>query len=969
MNPSLKITGETKPKAFPIVGLGASAGGLEALEQFLKAVPPASGLAFVVVQHLDPAHESILEELLQRDTPMKVIQVTDRTKVFPDCVYVIPPNKDLSLLHGVLHLLEPTGARGLRLPIDFFFRSLAADQQERSVGVILSGMGSDGSLGLKSIKEQAGVVLVQDPTSAKFDGMPRSAIDAGLADIVAPAAELPAKLIQYLRHVPLLARDETPVDDAAQSQLEKVVILLRSQTGHDFSLYKTNTLYRRIERRMGLHQIPKIAIYVRYLRENPQEADLLFKELLIGVTNFFRDPAAWEQLSDELLPPLLEGRTAGQTLRAWVPGCSTGEEAYSLAIVFKETLEKFHPRENISLQIFASDLDRDAVDKARRGLFRENIVADVSAERLNRFFHKEEHGYRVCKEIREMVIFASQNLIMDPPFTKLDILSCRNLLIYFTPELQKKLFPLFHYSLNPGGVLFLGSAESIGNFTNLFTPVVGRTRLFHRKEIPARSVPVDFPTAFVTSSKNKNMPAPANPPANLQTLAEQVLLQNHAPAAVLTNAEGDILFVSGRTGRYLEPAAGKANWNIFAMARDELRASLAAAFQKANRQKKPVTVRGLKAGTFGGTHFTDVTVQTLTEPEALRGLVMIVFTETPGSLPVVKSRTSKSVSQSKAVQELDLELQAAREEMCGMQEESQITQEELKSMNEEMQSTNEELQSTNEELTTSKEEMQSLNEELQTVNAELQNKLDELTTASGDMKNLLNSTHIATLFLDSALKIRRFTEQATKIIQLIPGDVGRPITDLASTLIYPELPDDANKVLRTLVPEEKCLSTGDGRWFDLRLMPYRTLDDRIDGVVMTFTDITETKLKEDALCQANDLLRLAVVARDAHDAITVQDLDGHTIAWNPGAVRLYGWSETEALAMNVNDRILPAERPEALAKLVQLSQAEILAPYHTQRRAKDGSIKDVSIISTALVNAAGKMYAIATTERVIEANE
>ena len=835
------------PAAFPIVGLGASAGGLEALEEFLKAVPADSGLAFVIVQHLDPEHECIMAEILQRVTPMKVMQVTDRTKVFPNCVYIIPPNKDMSLLHGVLFLLEPTGTRGLRLPIDFFFRSLAVDQRERSVGVVLSGMGSDGMLGLKAIKEQAGVVLVQAPASAKFDGMPRSAIDAGLADIVAPATELPAKLIQYLRHTPLLTRDELPVDDAAQSQLGKIVILLRSQTGHDFSLYKPNTLYRRIERRMGLHQIPKISTYIRFMRENPQEANLLFKELLIGVTSFFRDPAAWAQLRDELLPPLLTGRAAGCTLRAWVPGCSTGEEAYSLAIVFKEVLERLMPpRDRFQLKIFATDLDRDAVDKARNGLFRENITADVSPERLRRFFHKEEHGYRVTKAIRETVLFAPQNLVMDPPLIKLDILTCRNLLIYLTPELQQKLFPLFHYSLNPGGVLFLGGAESIGNFTNLFSPVAGKSRLYRHREIPARIVAVDFPTAFVSPSKN--MPASANPPApspaNLQTLAEQWLLQNQAPAAALTNAEGDILFTSGRTGRYLEPAAGKANWNIFAMARDSLRLRLTAAFQKAQRQSKPVAVLGVQLGSNGGTHFVNVTVQLLAAPEALRGLVMIVFTEVPAPVPLVKGRGVKAVPQTKLVAELELQLQSAREEVRGMQEEFQSTQEELKSVNEEMQSTNEELQSTNEELTTSKEEMQSLNEELQTVNAELQAKVDELTTASGDMKNLLNSTQIATLFLDGALKIRRFTESATKIIQLIPGDVGRPITDLSSNLIYPELTVDALQVLRTLVPVEKCVATGDGRWFDLNLMPYRTLDERIDGVVMTFTDVTVAKTLE-----------------------------------------------------------------------------------------------------------------------------
>jgi two-component system CheB/CheR fusion protein len=493
----------TSPPAsvsFPIVGIGASAGGLEALEQFLGRVPAGSGMAFVVVQHLDPTRKGILTELLQRATGMKVLQVRDQTKVQPDCVYVIPPNKDMSILHGVLHLLEPAAPRGLRLPIDYFLRSLAQDLQERSVGVILSGMGSDGTLGLRTIKEKAGLVLVQDPASAKFDGMPRSAIDAGLADIVAPAEDLPGKILAFLQHNPLIARSGSAILEKTQSALSKVVILLRAHTGHDFSLYKRNTFYRRIERRMSIHQIVKIDSYIRYLQENTQELDLLFKELLIGVTNFFRDPAAWDQLRKQAIPELLAKRTPGQALRAWVAGCSSGEEAYSLAMVLKEALEDVRPKGHNTLQVFATDLDRDAIDKARQGFYPDNIAADVSPERLARFFSKEDHGYRVRREIREMVTFAPQNLIMDPPFTKLDILSCRNLLIYLDPEMQKKLFPLFHYSLNPGGILFLGSAETIGGFTELFTPLSGKSRLFWRSESGLRTEPVEFPSTFSTLS-------------------------------------------------------------------------------------------------------------------------------------------------------------------------------------------------------------------------------------------------------------------------------------------------------------------------------------------------------------------------------------------------------------------------------------------------------------------------------------
>jgi len=839
---SKKIPAPAAGVSFPIVGIGASAGGLEALEQFLGHVPAGSGLAFVIVQHLAPTRKGIMPELLQRCTGMTVVQVKDRTKVRPDCVYVIPPNKDLSLLHGVLHLLEPTAVRGLRLPIDFFFRSLAQDQHEHSIGVILSGMGSDGTLGLRAIKEKAGVVLVQEPATAKFDGMPRSAIDAGLADIVAAAEELPGKILAYLQRTPLLARSEVNLEDKTRSAMEKAVLLLRARTGHDFSLYKRNTLSRRIERRMGIHQIFKMATYIRYLQENSQELDLLFKELLIGVTNFFRDPEAWDYLLKHALPALLVHRLPGHTLRAWVAGCSTGEEAYSLAIVFREAVEALKSKEHFSLQIFATDLDRDAIDKARQGCFPANIADDVSPARLARFFAREEHGYRVRKEIREMVIFAPQNLIMDPPFTKLDILTCRNLLIYLGPELQKKLMPLFHYNLNPDGILFLGSAETVGGFTGLFAQLNGKSRIYRRTESDLRRAMVAFPFSFSAPPSDGSEMHPATKPLpSLQSLADQLVLSRYAPPAALVNDKGDIFYISGHTGQYLEPAAGKANWNIFAMAREGLRYELSSAFQKALRQKGVVTFRGHGVGTQHPEQIVEVTVQQLEEAGPLQGLVMIVFTNLP--TPVETKAASRSTSantpaKASGVAKLERELQAARELARATREARQISQEELTSANEELQSTNEELQSTNEELMTSKEEMQSLNEELQTVNAELQGKLEDLSRASDDMKNLLNSTDIATLFLDKDLNVRRFTPQATKIIQLIPGDVGRPITDLATQLSYPELADDGRAVLRTLVPAEKPIGCKDGRWFTVRIMPYRTLDDRIDGVVITFADIT-----------------------------------------------------------------------------------------------------------------------------------
>jgi len=779
-----------------------------------------------------------------------VVQVKDRTRVRPDCVYVIPPNSDMSLLHGSLHLLPPAAPRGLRLPIDFFFRSLAEDQHERSVGVILSGMGSDGTLGLRAIKEKGGIVLVQDPGSAKFDSMPRGANKAGLADFVAPAEELPEKLIAYSRHLPPMGGPDLHFDGKTQGALEKIVILLRSHTGHDFTLYRKSTLHRRIERRMAVHKVRKIGGYIRYLQANPQELDILFKELLIGVTSFFRDPAAWLQLAKRALPALLAGRAAAGSLRAWVAGCSTGEEAYTLAIVLSEALDQIKSARQISIQIYATDLDKEAVDKARQGLFPENIAADVSSARLKRFFIKQEGCYRVNKEIRAMVVFAPQNLIMDPPFTKLDILCCRNLLIYLTPELQKKIFPLFHYSLNPRGVLFLGSAESVGGSAKLFTPLALKERIFQRSESILLGKQLDFPagTLPTRSGRRDALLAPRRPASSLQSLADQMVMARFSPPAVLVNDQGDILYISGRTGSYLEPATGKANWNIIAMAREGLRYDLAGALQKARMKKSAVTVKGIKVGSGADSRFVDVMVQEIEEPEELGGMMLVVFSDAvaPADAGLGRGR-GKAPGRSAGHRDLERELQRAREEVQAGREEMQTSQEELKSMNEELQSSNEELQSTNEELTTSKEEMQSLNEELQTVNAELQSKLDELSGTNNDMRNLLNSTEIATVFLDNELRVRRFTLQAQTIIKLIPSDVGRPITDLASDLLYPELVTDAHEVLRTLVFSERSIGTKDKRWFTVRVMPYRTMDNRISGVVITYSDITAAKKVEAAL--------------------------------------------------------------------------------------------------------------------------
>jgi two-component system CheB/CheR fusion protein len=839
---------------FPIVGIGASAGGLEALEQFFQNMPDNTGLAFVVIQHLAPDHKGIMPELLQRITPMKVQQASDKLLVKPDCVYVIPPNKSLSILNGILQLSDPVESHGLRLPIDIFFRSLAEDKQEKSIGVILSGMGSDGSLGLQAIEEKKGTVLVQDPGTAKFDGMPCSAINSVIADIVAPADKLPGKLLSFLRLNPQ-AKPDSEIDSKIKSNIDKIIILLREQSGHDFSLYKKTTLFRRIERRKSVHQIDKIQDYVRLMQENPKEVEILYKELLIGVTSFFRDINVWKKLKDSILPDLIKKHTEGNILRAWVTGCSTGEEAYTLAITFKEALEKVKKHMNVSLQIFATDLDTDAIEKARQGYYAKNIIADVSPERISRFFTPVGDGFHINASIREMVVFATQNVIKDPPFTRLNIITCRNMLIYMEPELQKKLIALFDYSLKPGGIMVLGTSETLGTHNTGFTAFDAKLKIFRRSATLTSPEFIDFPSSF--RSVKSVLSQAAAPPIvidNIQTIADHILLQHFAPASVLVTDKGDILYITGRTGKYLEPVAGKANWNIHAMARAGIRNELPGVFRKAQQSSDPVVLRNLKVGTNGGTQFIDITVQRIENPESMRGMIMIVFEDVPTIINhsgISKTEKGKSSMRQK---ELEIELQRTIEEIQSIREEMQTSQEELKSTNEELQSTNEELQSTNEELTTSKEEMQSLNEELQTVNIELQSKVNDFIHANDDMKNLLNSTEIATLFLDKQLNIRRFTDPVANIFKVRNSDAGRPLTDLGSNLLYPELDNHAHQVMKTLASIETEISTIDDKWFKIRIMPYRTIDDRIDGLVLTFNDITFSKKLELKLKEANEAL-------------------------------------------------------------------------------------------------------------------
>jgi two-component system CheB/CheR fusion protein len=818
-----------------IVGLGASAGGLDALERFLSHVPAESGLAYVVVQHQAPQRSGGLAALLQRASALPVTVIADGDRPRGDTVYLVPPDALVRLQEGALRLTPQPRAHRPPLPIDAFFASLAAALGERAIGVVLSGMASDGTEGLRAIRDAGGLTLAQTPASAKFDAMPASAVAADVVDIVAEAEALPERL--------LAARW---VHDGAGGPRESILTQLRQRTHNDFSHYKRSALHRRIERRMGVHGLKTFDAYARHLRENPGEIDLLFAELLIGVTRFFRDPEAWAALCDAILPARLVVLPEGGALRAWCCGCSTGEEAYSLAIALHEARARLEHPERLAFQIFATDLDPAAIEVARLGVYTRSIEAHVSPERLEAHFHPEPNGWRVRRALRERITFATQNVVMDPPFTRLDVVICRNLLIYFDTELQRQLIRLFHDCLRPGGLLFLGSAETVAPHTALFAPVAGRLKLFESVPAPrTRELP-----AFSAAVFSPSRPAPlVNRPTMTRTtdalpqLADQLILQHFSSPTVLVNPQGDVVYVSGRTGRYLEPAAGKANLNLFAMARDALRATLTTAFPQALAQSGPLTVRSTPLASQAPAPAVDVTLLRLDAPEALRGMVLVSFRDAPEK-PKRRRRGDASGGEVPQVERLEAELLEARETLRGLREEMQRSHEALESTNEELQSVNEELQSANEELTTSKEEMQSMNEELQTTNAEQASRLDEFLRVGNDMENLLNSTEIITIFLDDQLRIRRFTTGANRLFKLIPGDVGRPLGDIVSNLDHPTLHADLDQVVHQLTPVEKQVATLDGRWFQVRLLPYRTVEHTVDGVVITCNDITAARSTE-----------------------------------------------------------------------------------------------------------------------------
>lgn len=844
-----------------VVGIGASAGGLEALKDLFSNLSPSSGFAFIVVTHQQPDHISLLPELLSHYTDMPVTSVTEGELLQPDHVFVCPAGKNLVLRHHKLHLVDPVKHNANNLPIDYFFRSLAADIKDLSIGIILSGTGTDGTLGLNAIKGVNGLTIVQSPESSKFDGMPNSAIAMGNIDFVLPVENIGQQLIHY-RDGPYFISPTVIKQEAliAAEPMQKILVLLKNRCGNDLSGYKTSTIERRTARRMNIFQIKNANDYVQFLLENPVEIDRLFKELLINVTNFFRDAEAFKVLSEKCLPKLFAGKPDYYTLRVWVPGCSSGEEPYSLAILIRETIEKLG--KPYDFQIFATDLDPSSINRARDGSYPAGIAADVSPERLERFFRFDENYYRINKDIRDRIIFATQNLIQDPLFTHLDLISCRNLLIYLSSDLQKELLPRFQYALNPGGMLFLGSSEGIGSFEDLFSVIDKRWKIYQRK-----NGQLSFPFSkrnLLSVADNKSVSTGAKPAnsqyqtINIVQRIEHLLLERFVPVSVIIDEHGKIIYVHGRTGNYLELTPGQPNWNLFDMTREGLRMPLVMSVNKAIKTNdQEIINKGLTIKNNGNFETIDLTVIKIVEPEPLKDLYLVSFQpqskqEAPSSLTVPTQIAINRFDKTAETEQLQQELHLTKESLNATIEELQTSNEEIKSTNEELQATNEELQSSNEELESSKEEMQSLNEELNTVNSELQFKIDALSEINNDMQNLMNSTDIATIFLDTQLKIKRFTVQAQKIINLIDSDLGRPLADLASNLKYGALISDAQKVLKTLVYEDTEVQSIHGNWYLLRILPYRTAENIVDGLVITFIDITRLK-KAEQIAQSAEL--------------------------------------------------------------------------------------------------------------------
>lgn len=827
------------PRSFPIVGIGASAGGLEAFSELLRALPADTGMAFVLIQHLDPTHPSRLDEALGRTTSMPVGEIVDGMKVEPDHVYVIPPNADLTLSNGKLSLLPPAREpRKPHLPIDHFFRALAEACGHRAIGVVLSGTASDGTEGLKAIKAAGGVTLVQDPATARFDGMPRSAANAGVVDLVLPLDELAAELTRLGRHPYLSGREHDPfAGRRGEDDLPDLFARLRAATGVDFGEYKTTTIKRRLARRLALHRLATLHEYVRFLAEHPEEATALCEDLLIHVTSFFRDPDLFETLQRQVFPELLGQKPEGAPLRVWVAGCSTGQEVYSLAIALFEALAESGSKR--AVQIFGTDVSEAAIEFVRAGFYPEPVVlADVSPERVRRFFTKVEGGYRIAKEIRDACIFVRHDLARDPPFSRLDLVSCRNVLIYLNPSLQRRILATFHYCLNQPGFLVLGRSENVSGQQRLFTAVDKAHKIFTRSSAAAS---LQIGGGEGASNRRWVPHVVADPSRAIPDVGKQLdglLLARYAPPGVVVNERADVLQFRGHTGAYLEPSPGHAHFNLLKMAREGLLTDLRIALASAKRQKIAVRRNGVRIREKDSKRRVDLVVIPVGGPSGAEPLFAVLFEEaTPAgrrAAPAGRPRGGESAK-------LERELAATKDYLQSLLEDHQTTNDELTSANEELVSTNEELQSMNEELETAKEELQSTNEELNTVNDELQNRNQQLGQVNNDLVNILNSVEIPIVILDSQRRIRRFTPGARTMMNLRPGDVGRPLAEVRPNLLIDDLDEQIEAVLETLTTKELEAKDREGRWYRIQIRPYKTIDNKIEGVVLSLVEIDALK--------------------------------------------------------------------------------------------------------------------------------
>jgi chemotaxis methyl-accepting protein methylase/signal transduction histidine kinase len=840
---------ETQNPSSAVVGIGSSAGGLEALREFFAAMPADSGAAFVVIQHLDPSHVSHMAEILTKSTAMNVVQAEDGMPLEADSVYTIPPDKFLKIHNGRLHLTETIKRDGMRMPIDFFFRSLAEDQHEKAICVILSGTGSDGTHGLREVRGAGGMTIVQTPETAEFDAMVRNAMATEMVDYVLPVREMPETILKYARQ-PCIAVTDQSDEQRKLRRLQEILDLLESQEGNDFGAYKKTTLLRRVERRMGLNHINRISDYRQFLQENPEEVARLSKDMLISVSSFFRDTEAFEELRKTVVVPLIREKTDNSPFRVWVPGCATGEEAYSLAILFMEELAA--AKQNCPIQLFASDVDSKLVRFAREGVYPQSITADVSEERLKQFFTKQDDGgYAVTKPLRESVIFSVQNLLTEPPFSKLDFISCRNVLIYIEPIAQRRIISVFAFALRAGGYLFLGKSDGIAGQSELFRTVSQKWRVYRRTVSPKSRI-TDFPFLFEKMPPRVPQPLENFSRLNLNDLNQQVLLKHFNASVILIDQRGNILHFYGPTRRYLEHPTGEASLNLLNMIENRISAKLRVALQKTLQENEPVRLERIQFGQGDSNVFVNVTIMPVLSHGTSDRLLAVIFEDVRelSNASALSPRNKEAVGQESLVTHLESELKTLKDEYQVTFEEFERSAEELKAANEEVQSINEELQSANEELETSKEEIQAMNEELSTVNRQLNLKVEELTGVNNDLVNYLNSSEIGTIFLDHEFRIRRFTPSAAELMNLISSDVGRPLSHMTNKLVEVDLVADAETVLKNLSMTEREVQTSDGRWYAMRCLPYRTMNDKIDGVIFTFNDVTQLKRSEESMQEA-----------------------------------------------------------------------------------------------------------------------